>query len=181
MNTLEAIEKRKSVRSYQSKGIEQRDMDLLLKAANNAPKAGEFQITVVLNPGILQEINAKALDCMKNSGNAFLMERAALPGYQPMYGAPAMLVFSASEKNPYSMANVSNAATSVTIAATALGLGSCYVVTPTLAFNADPGLGEKTGIPAGMRAMCCVLLGYQQDDKFTTPKQQEPNNISYCK
>lgn len=181
MDALKAIEKRKSVRSYQNKGIEQGDLDVLLKVANSAPKAGEFQISVVLNPAVLQEVNAKALDCMKNSDNAFLMERAALPGYQPMYGAPAMLVFSASEKNPYSMANVSNAATSVTIAATALGLGSCYVVTPTLAFKADAGLAEKTGIPANMRAMCCVLLGYQQDDQFATPKQQEANNINYCK
>lgn len=180
MDALKALEIRKSVREYQAKPVETEKLEAILKAANNAPKAGEFQISAVLNPDLLKEINDKALLCMKNSGNAFLMERAALPGYEPMYEAPLLLVFSAPPENPYSVANVSNAATSGIIAATALGLGSCYIVTPTLALNEDPALMKKIGVPEGFKPMCCMIAGYAGGDRFASPKQ-EMNNINYCK
>ncbi|MDL2286925.1 nitroreductase family protein, partial [Desulfococcaceae bacterium OttesenSCG-928-F15] len=171
MDTLQALEIRKSVREYQAKAVEAEKLESILKAANNAPKAGAFQVSVVLNPDLLKEINDKALLCMKKSGNAFLMERAAQPGYEPMYGAPVLLVFSAPPENPYSLANVSNAATSGIIAATALGLGSCYIITPTLALNEEPALCAKIGIPQGFRPMCCMLAGYAGGDKFASPKE----------
>lgn len=180
MDALKALEIRKSVREYQAKPVEAEKLETILKAANNAPKAGEFQISVILNAGLLKEINDKALDCMKKSGNAFLMERAALPGYEPLYGAPVLLVFSAPPENPYSFANVSNAATSGIIAATALGLGSCYIVTPTLALNEEPSLVKKIGVPEGFSPLCCMIAGYAGGDKYASPKQVL-NNINYCK
>lgn len=180
MDTLLAIKTRKSIRNYKSQAVEADKIETILKAANNAPKAGDFHISVILNADILGEINDKALEAMKNSGNDFLMSRAAIPGYQPLYGAPMLILFSASPENPYGMANVSNAATTASIAATALNLGSCYVVTPTLALNADSSLADKTGLPAGFKVMCGLLLGYAGEEKFATPKE-EANNINYCR
>lgn len=180
MDALKALEIRKSVREYQPKTVENEKLEAILKAANNAPKAGEFYISVVINKEILKEINDKTLVCMKKSGNDFLMGRAALPGYEPIYNAPVLVIFSAPPENPYSLANVSNAATSGIIAATALGLGSCYLVTPTLALNENPSLITKIGIPEGCRPMCCMIAGYTGGDKFATPKQV-PENIRYCR
>lgn len=180
MDAVRAIEARRSVRSYHGKAVEEDKIEILLNAANNAPKAGPFHISVVTNPDVLKEINDKALAGMKNSGNSFLVERAALPGYQPLYGAPLLLLFSAPEENIYSLANVSNAATSAIIAATSLGLGSCYAVTPTLPFAGDKTLAEKLGIPSGMKPMCGVLAGYADGNKFSAPRQEVPN-ISYCR
>lgn len=178
MDALQAIFTRKSVRDYKPRKPEADTIEAVLKAANSAPNAGPFHLSVVQDPQTLQAINDKALTCMKNSGNAFLMERAALPDYQPLYGAPVLIVISAPESNPYSMANVSNAATCAVIAATALGLGSCYVVTPTLALNTEPSLAVKIGVPREFKPMCCVLLGYAGEDKFTTPRR-ELQNINY--
>jgi len=180
MDTLQAIAQRKSVRNYLPRAVEDEKLEALVKSAGNAPKAGPFHITVVLREQVLQEINDKAHDCMKQSGNAFLMERAALPGYRPMYGAPLLMVFSAPEENPYSQANVSNAATTAVIAATALGLGSCYVVTPTLALNAEPSLAAKIGVPGGYKPMCCVLAGYAGTDEFENPRQAM-DSVNYCR
>ena len=178
MDALKALEVRKSVRSYQQRPVEAGKLDTLLKAANNAPKAGEFHITVVLNPEMLSEINDKALAIMKSSGNEFLMQRAALPGYQPLYGAPVLLIFSAPDANHYSKANVSNAATCAIIAATAMDLGSCYVVTPTMPLNEDAALARKVGVPEGLKPMCGVLVGYQDGEKFATIRTME-DNINY--
>ncbi|MDL2321629.1 nitroreductase family protein [Desulfosarcina sp. OttesenSCG-928-B08] len=91
------------------------------------------------------------------------------------------MVFSAPEQNPYSMANVSNAATTVTLAATDLGLGSCYVVTPTLALGKEPELAKKIGVPGGMKPMCCVLVGYPESDAFATPRKKSDSNVNYCR
>lgn len=180
MDTFEAIKTRKSVRDYLTKNVEPDLLAAVLQAANSAPQAGEFHISVVQNAAIIKEINDKALSMMKASGNDFLMERANLPGYQPLYGAPLLLVFSAPQANPYSLANVSNAATTAGLAATALGLSSCYVVTPTLPLGAEAALAAKTGVPVGYQAMCGLLLGYAASDKFATASQPA-DNISYCK
>ena len=179
MQAMDAILQRKSVRQYLGKAVEDDKIKALLEAANSAPLAGEFHITVLKNSALIKEINDKAHIAMKNSGNDFLMERAALPGYQPLYGAPLLLVFSAAKANPYSLANVSNACTTAAIAATALGLGSCYVVTPTMALGAEPELAGKIGVPKGLTPMCALLVGYSGKDQFASPKQAA-NNVNYC-
>ena len=43
MEYFEVIEKRQSVRKYQSRPIESEKLDAILKAANQAPSAGNFQ------------------------------------------------------------------------------------------------------------------------------------------
>lgn len=180
MDALKAIELRKSVRSYTEQPVSEDAIEKILKAANHAPAAGDFHISVILNRELLREINDKALDIMKHSGNAFLMERAALPGYQPLYGAPLLLLFSAPAENPYSMANVSNAATTAVIAATSLELGTCYAITPTLPLEQDKDLCARAGVPAGLKPLCGVLVGHQDGEKFASSRT-ERNNISYCR
>ena len=179
MDTMQALEQRKSVRNYKNETVDTDKLNKLVFAATHAPNAGEYQVTVLTNPALIQGINDKALTAMKNSGNDFLMQRAALPGYQPLYGAPLLILFSAPD-GPYGMANASCAATSVCIAATALDLGSCYVVTPTLALAEDAILRQKAGISEGYTTFCGVLAGYAAGDAFSA---QRPQNVrvNYCK
>ncbi|MDR1617109.1 MAG: nitroreductase family protein [Syntrophomonadaceae bacterium] len=179
MDAIKAIEKRKSIRSYVSKPVETDKINTLARAANSAPKSGGFHISVVTNTSILLDIDEKALEAMKNSGNDFLMQRADTPGYRPIYGAPALFVISA-EKGPYAQATASCSATAVTIAATALGLGSCYMISPILALTADSGLPAKIGVPEGYTPVCAVALGYtESEEAFATPHEVS-DNINYC-
>lgn len=180
MNTLEAIGARKSTRKYFQKPVEAEKIEKLVTAANNAPKAGAFHISVVENGDVLQSINDLALQAMKNSGNDFLVSRASLDGYQPLYGAPVLFLFSTPKGSSYSEANASCAATSLTIAATELELGSCYVIAPLLGVGADPELGKRIGIPDGYAPVCGVLIGYADGNAFATPKSKT-NNVNYCK
>ena len=180
MDALQAIEQRKSVRRYAATPVEDGKLEAVLKAAGSAPKAGAFHIAVTLNPDLLREINDKTLAYMRNSGNAFLVSRANLPGYQPLYGAPVLLLFSAPAENPYGVANASNAATSAAIAATAVGLGSCYVGSPILSLAEERALFDKLPFPEGFRPLCGLLLGYGEGEAFAAPK--EPfTNIAYCR
>lgn len=180
MNTLEAIGARKSTRRYHQKPVEADKIEQLVVAANNAPRAGELHISVVENQDVLKSVNDLALTIMKNSGNDFAVKRASLDGYQPLYGAPVLFLFSTPEGVPYSKAGASCAAANVTIAAAELELGSCYVVAPLMAIGAAPELGKQIGIPEGFVPICGVIVGYANGNAFGTPKSQT-NNVNYCR
>jgi len=180
MDALQAILSRKSVRSYQTRPVESEKLELLLKSANKAPKAGEMHITVVENNTLLSEINHKTLNAMKSSGNDFLVSRANLPGYQPLYGAPMLILFSVQQTNPFGQATASCAAANTAIAATALGLGSCYVVSPIPTICREHAIAEKLKIPEGYSPACGIIIGYKDSDKFSTP-EQKTDNINYCR
>lgn len=195
METLSALQARKSVRSYLDREVEKDKLDRILAAGNHAPNAGPFHVTVIRDRAYLAALDAAALEAMKNSGNDFLMRRASLPGYRPLYGAPILLLLSAPE-GPYAMANVSCAATAMTVAAADLGLGSCYVVTPTLALKGgntldknvtfDQGKAIDGGalldilkLPEGCRPLCGVLLGYAGEETVAPPPAGKADNVTF--
>lgn len=179
METLKAIANRKSIRSYKAQDVEKSKIETIIGAANKAPTAGPVHITVISNRVILKNLNDKTLKLMHSSGNDFLQSRAAIQGYQPMYHAPVMLVFSGPKDNHYSMANASNAATMASLAATDLGLGSCYVVTPTMTLAAEPDLAHELGVPKGFFAGCCLLLGYTDDASLYATNRVPEDNVNY--
>lgn len=174
MDTLKALELRKSVRGYQDRAVEQEKLERIAAAANQAPNAGPFQVTVVRDKEYLKQVNNAALAAMKSSGNDFLMSRANLPGYQPLYGAPVLVLVSTPD-GLYSLANAACAATAMTLAAVELGLGSCYVVTPTLALDGRNELSAKLSLPDGFKPICGVLLGYAGEDGCPAPREKTAN------
>jgi nitroreductase len=167
METLQAIESRKSARDYLPKPVEENLLETLIKAGRSAPKTGGFHISVVTDADTIKKIDDKTLSIMKN-GTGFLKERANLEGYRPLYGAPALFLISSPEV-PFRETNAACAATTIAIAATALGLASCYVVSATLAFKDDASLGKLAGIPDGFSPVCGVLIGYGGGEKFPSP------------
>jgi nitroreductase len=180
MDTLKVIELRRSIRSYQPKTVEADKIEQLLAAGSNAPQVGFFHISVIENTDVLKEINNRALYSYKNSGDKLLMGRAALEGFEPLYGAPVLFLFSAPNGNPYNTANTSCAATNITIAATALELGSCYIVAPLLGIKGNRELSEKIGIPFGFSPICGVIVGYSASNAVITPKPTTIN-VNYCR
>lgn len=180
MDTLKAIELRKSVRTYLPKPVEAEKIEQLLRAGNSAPKVGFFHISVIENPEVLKEINEQALVQYKNSGDKLLMGPAAVEGYQPLYGAPVFFLFSAPFANPSNEATTSCAVTSITIAATALGLGSCYIHSALLGIKGNPKLIEKIGIPFGLTPICGVVVGYSAEEPLPSPQSAE-ENVNYCR
>ena len=166
METIKAIEMRKSIRSYQKKDVDKATLEALASYANKAPSSGEIHITVISDKEILETIDSETLDFMKNSGIEFLVQRASIEGYQPLYGAPAIMLFSSPDPDR-GMPGVAAAATTVIIAATDMGLGSCYVASPTRTVNTSENVLPKLNLPDGYTVLAGVLLGYTDDrDKF---------------
>jgi nitroreductase len=182
MDISETIAKRKSIRAYEDKPVSAEDLERIVEAGRWAPNAGPFQISVIRNPGLRQRINDRTLDAMVQSGNDFLQERAALPGYQPVYGAPVLILLSAPKDSPYSAVNTALAAENMMLEATGLGMGSCYLVSPTLALNGvkNADLAREAGIPEGYALTCAVIVGHAAaGDKFTVGERTRKGSIKY--
>lgn len=181
MNVSEAIAKRKSVRAYDEKPVPADVLTRIVEAGRWAPNAGPFHISVIHNAGLRQRINDRTLDAMAHSGNDFLQQRASLPGYQPVYGAPVLILLSAPANPPYGAANTALAAENMLLEATGLGLGSAYLMTPTLALNGDSnrGLAREAGIPEGYAVQCAVIVGYAAaENKFSVDERTKKGVVN---
>ena len=178
METIQAIELRKSIRSYQEKEIDKATLKALASYANKAPSSGEIHISVITNKELLDTIDSETLDFMKNSGIEFLVQRASIEGYRPLYGAPALVLFSSPDPER-GMPGVATAAATVILAATDMGLGSCYVASPTRTVNTSEQVLAELSLPDGYTVLAGVLLGYTDDkDKFGR-ERVIGDNISY--
>jgi FMN reductase [NAD(P)H] len=182
MNVSEAITKRKSVRAYLDKPVLTDDLAKIVEAGRWAPNAGPFQISVVRSAGLRQKINDRTLDGMVHSGNEFLRQRAALPGYQPIYGAPVLILLSGPVDAPHSARNSALAAENMLLEATGLGLGSCFLFSPTLSLNGEKNrdLAREAGIPDGYTVQCAVIVGYAAaENKFTLAERAMKGSVNY--
>lgn len=180
MEVLTAIKNRHSCRSYLREDVEDSKIQTLVVAANSAPVAGPFHITVLLDKVVINQLEDLTTQAMRESPLSFLQKLAATPGFRPLFDAPGMMVFSAPEQNPYGMANCANAATTAALAATGLYLGSCFVVTPTMALITHPEICKKIGIPEGFTPLCCLMFGYADD----ASKGRHPHadaTVNYCR
>jgi FMN reductase [NAD(P)H] len=182
VNVSEAIMKRRSIRSYQDKPVSDDDLATVLTAGRWAPNAGEYTLSVIRDKDLIARINEKTLEAMRNSGNEFLMGRAALPGYLPLYAAPVVIFLSGPVDVAITQLNCAVAVESMLLQATELGLGSVFLRSPAYALN-NPGnvaLAREAGIPEGSQMECGMALGYTDDEtKFARMEREPRGTVKY--
>lgn len=184
MNTFEAIKSRKSNRAYNGQAVEHEKLEQIAQAGTYAA-AGmgkPVYITVVTNPAKIQMLNDNTKQVMLNSGNDFMVKAASNPAWNPLFGAPAIMLISAlTATDPQSIStNTSNCACAgenILLAATELGVASCFVTSPTLGFMI-PGTKEALEIPDEQTVSAIITLGYS-DDKEPHGNHINENNIAW--
>ena len=160
---------RKSCRDFTGEEVEEAKLQQVLQAVNYAPGNSTFYMTVIRNREFLRLIDDYTLETMKN-GNDFTKKMAALPGYQPLYHAPILIVLSIPD--PMIEASAASAITTMTIAAADLGLGSCVVRSPIGALAPGGPFCARLNLPEGYFASLGMLLGCGGGEKFTQPRQE---------
>ena len=186
MNTFEAIRNRKSVRKYLAQPVEEGKIKAVAEAGNMAagtPMAGKVYFSVITSTDVLQQIVTGTKTVMQNSGVEMLVKLSSNPAFAPLDNAPVAVVIStdkASDPNSANMArsNAACAGENMLIAATDLGLGSCYLESPTLAFNV-PAVAEAAKIPANTQAQAVIVFGYTDDTAPHKDYSQSPDNMFY--
>ena len=167
METLEAINQRYSCRRYdRSKLPEAAKIEILLHSAQVAPvacnKRDHIHISLISD-----------LELLEAWDHATACYVGAIKSH-PLYHAPAVLLISvrpdASDppENPY--LNAGCAAENVTLAATALGLGSVIIAMPVRALRKEEALLDRFALPDNFQPVIAVAFGYEQADPISRRK-----------
>lgn len=170
MNTIEAIAARYSCRQYTDKQITDHQLDIILSAAGAAPNAAPHgtshfsstKLTVIQNPEILRILDE------------------TMPGDTPTHGAPTAILVSAVPENGFgnelSMCNTGCIMENMAIAATDLGLASCYLFGIVRSIRKDQELCRILHIPEGFEPCSILAVGYAADKQPT--KCLSPDHIT---
>ena len=163
MNTLEAIAKRKSTRSYTSTSVPEEALNAVLQAGFAAPVAmaryDSLHITVIQSEEIIRRINdmtaemfAKRMGVKKNTD----------------FGARTLLLVSTNAEGlPPEMAyaNVGIVVENMVLAATDLGISTVILGGAPRMIAEDEALMKDLGIPAGFKPILGACLGYATSDE----------------
>ncbi|WP_407311284.1 nitroreductase family protein [Desulfosporosinus sp. SB140] len=172
---IETIMKRKGTLSYTNQQINDSDRDTIISCGIAGPTARNLQnrhFTVVQKQELLQQINDGVRTVM-----------SAPSEYNPLYGAPTLIITSAPVENaPFADQDCAIAVENMSLAATALGLGSRYIVSPTRFIESEAGkiLKQTIGIPEGYRSVACLIVGYDADP-IQAPTTRNMNVVNYVK
>jgi len=153
MDAIEALYSRRSIRTYNDKEISSYDVETILKAAMSAPCAGGGNVChyiVVKDKDLLKEV-------LKYHQYAHMLLQASV--------AVVVVADPALEKYPGRWPMNSSASTeNMLIAATALGIGSCWVGIYPVEERMN-GLRTIFGIPDSLVPFAIVSLGYPAEKK----------------
>lgn len=116
---LELLKSRRSVRRYKPDGLPQEVLDRIIEAGLYAPSGKGRQNTIILqvtNKALRDEISR--MNCAIGGWEE---------GFDPFYGAPAMLIVLARKDWPNRVYDGSVVMENLMLAAHALGVGSCWI------------------------------------------------------
>ena len=155
---------RRSIRAYQSAQIGEQELEAVLQAGLYAPcgmGSQEVVLVAVQDPEVRARLSAM---------NAAIMGTDS----DPYYGAPTIVLVLASPERPTWVEDGSCALAVMMEAAHSLGLGSCWIHREREMFDSDEGkaLLQAWGVPAGMRGVGALALGYPAGEAPKAPERR---------
>lgn len=154
METLKAIARRKSVRSFSDKRLDSDTIDTIVAAGCAAPvgmaRYDTLHITIIETPEMIRAVSGCISEKLDLSTDA-------------LYGAPLLIVLSAkveADGGNVEMLNAANVIENMLLAATDLGVGSVYIFGTAIALEMTPELKAQLGIPEGFTAVASAIFGY---------------------
>ena len=168
---LKAIYDRRSIRKYKPEQVSSEELEAVVKAGVCAPTGmnGQSPIIIVVqnseDVAYLSKLNAK----VRNSAA------------DPFYGAPTVLVVLAEEDSKFAVQDGSLVMGNLMNAASAVGLGSCWINRAKEVFQTEEGkaLLKKWGVQGNYVGIGNCILGYA--DEKPEMKPRKANYVYYAK
>ncbi|MFH0962074.1 MAG: nitroreductase family protein [archaeon] len=172
MDALTAIKSRRSIRSFRSDRVPIKTIYKLIDAARWAPSAGNLQSWEFI---LVEDATAKKQLAAASLSQEFIST------------APVVIVACADTERSavkygsrgkyfYSIVDVSAAIENMMIAATSLGLGTCWVGS----FNNNI-VRDVLGLPEGIAPVAIIPVGYPADDGVRTARTSLGNILHFEK
>ncbi|MEI3507933.1 MAG: nitroreductase family protein [Bacilli bacterium] len=167
METMEAINKRTSVRFFKETQITEEELNTILHAGKRAPigmkKYGEMHITVIQNKEVLEKLD-KAIQ-----------EYTGQSKRRIFHGAPTGILVSG-KPTDYAYMEYDNGACiieNMILAATDLGLGNVYMKSIIPFLNDNPEHIKELGIPEDFIPLAGLAVGYPIEEMQREPKEHD--------
>jgi nitroreductase len=181
MNVLEAIAARRSVRAYADKPVARETVEQLLAAAVQAPTAmnsQHFAFGVIRGRERLAEIGERARLALlaefdRRGVTGGFRDRVADPSTSIFYGAGTLIVIYGPAGDDFAAINCSLAAENLMLAATEMGLGTCWIGMAMPLFN-DPAFKAEIGVPEELTVVAPIIVGYPEGEMPAGPKKNPP-------
>ena len=171
---LELMKSRRSTRRYDPRPVPQEVLDQIIEAGLWAASGKGMQ-----SPVIIQVTDRALRDEIAGQNRRI---GGGQEGYDPFYGAPAILVVLASKECPTHVYDGSLVMGSLMLAAHALGVGSCWIHRAKEEFETPWGkeLLESLGIEGEYEGIGHCALGYAAGEP---PKaaERKANRVFYVK
>lgn len=191
MDLNEAIMVRRAIRRFSARQLDEGDLQKILEAGLYAPSAGGRQGVIfavsqdaAVNEKLGRIKRANARPRMASGDNYVSREQPSIADdasiRNAFYNAPTVITMFAPKDFLFSREDCAVAAENMMLAATALGVGSCYIGQGWEAF-ADP-FGQETlrkwQIRTDYYAVMQLLLGYPREgDAQPKPKARREGRI----
>lgn len=159
MNTLDAINTRRSVRRYLDRPVEYEKLTTILDAAGKAPSAGNLQdwrFLLVTDRTLIKQVAGYSIEQYWIQTAPVLVIVCAIPEKHEMY-------YGLRGKRLYNIQDCAASIENLLLAATDVGLGSCWIG----AFEEEK-LKALFSIPVDVRPQAIISLGYSDE----TPKDR---------
>ena len=159
METLEAINSRRSIRKYMDKPVEFEKITNILDAATKAPSAGNLQgwkFILVTDRALIKQVAGYSIEQYWIQSAPILIIVCAMPEKHEMY-------YGLRGKRLYNIQDCAAAIENILLASTDSGLGSCWVG----AFEEEK-IRTLFAIPSSIRPQAIISIGYSDE----TPKER---------
>ena len=166
---LKAIEARRSCRSYEEKQISAEELSAVTNAGTWAPTAKGLQ-----SPKMVVVQDAETMAKLERMNAAVLGN----PDAHPFYGAPTAVVVFAVTQVPTDMQDGSLVLGTMLLAASSIGLGSCWINRAKESFQSEEGkaLMRKWGLGDEYEGIGICILGYVKGE-IPAPKARKEDYI----
>lgn len=157
MDALEAIKKRRSIREYKDKPVPKELLEKIVDAGRYAATARDIQpweFIVITDPAILKKIGEIA----SPNGNFISNSKACIAVY--------------CSDTKYYLEDGCAATQNMLIAATALGIGSCWVAGDKKPYCND--IGNLLRVPPRFKLISLISLGLPESEDFFRIKEKRP-------
>lgn len=162
---MDAVRDRRSVRSYIDRPVEEEKLNAVLEAGRLAPSARNLQdwkFIVVRDPATRLKLAHAARDQAFVGLAPVVIAACGTSDLVMTCGQPAYAI------------DAAIAVDHMTLAAQSLGLGTCWIG----AFYEDQ-VREILGVPAGVRVVALLPLGYPAQTARATPRKKMEEIVTY--
>lgn len=159
---LKTISKRRSIRKFEEKQISDQELQAILDAGLQAPSGHNDQswfFSVLQDKKLIKELSDGSKAEMQKIPVPWIADLGKSENLNIYYKAPTVIIVAAKKGAVSPLPDVCAAIQNILLAATSLGIGSCWIGFAKFYFT-TPERNIKIGIPEDYEVHYAVSLGY---------------------